>query len=47
MRYKLSWRMGVEEMADPGEFEQLLQMMNDEGQTADELWQAMQKKKRM
>ena len=38
MRYKLSWRMGVEELADPGAFEQLLQMMNGEGRTADEIW---------
>ncbi|MCR4622593.1 MAG: hypothetical protein K5663_10990 [Clostridiales bacterium] len=38
MRYKLSWRMGVDELANTGEFEKLLDMMNGGGQTADEIW---------
>ena len=38
MRYKISWRMGVDGVAGPEEFEQLLRYMNDRGRTADEIW---------
>ena len=37
-RYKLSWRMGVEAVSDPAEFDRLLQMMDEGERVGDEFW---------
>ena len=37
-RFKISWRIYVEHIENPDEFAQMLDIMNKEGQTADEFW---------
>ena len=38
MRFKLSWRMGVEAIADPAQFARLLDAMNEGESAVDEIW---------
>ena len=37
-RYKISWRMGLDDAADPETFSQYLDLLTEGGQAGDELW---------